>query len=152
MRILVRSLGFPIYFLSQIEFYRDCYERNHKELSEQDNSIPDLIPEEISNRELNGAYDTVLLGIALELISQNSQNNYQFNSQLIGKEREKIISALATEFTHQEIYGELKKPIECFERDLIYQQLEKLEKSAKDLTHYERKRLTQLLSKYNPLN
>lgn len=151
--VLVRSLGFPAYFLSQIEFYRDCYERIHKEQSEQDNDIPDLIPEEISSsRELTWAYDTLLLAIALELISQNAENNYQFNSQSLGKEREKIVSALATEFTHQELYGELKERIESFEHDLIYQQLEKLEKSAQDLTHYERKRLINLLSKYNPLN
>ena len=153
LRVLVRSLGFPVYFLSQIEFYRDCYERNHQELSEQDNNIPDLIPEEISsNRELNGAYDTLLLAIALELIFQNPQNNYQFNNQFLGQEREQIASSLATEFTHQEIYGALKESIESFENHLIYQQLEKLEKSAKDLTHYERKRITQLLSNYNPLN
>ncbi len=153
LRVLVRSLGFPVYFLSQIEFYRDCYERNHQELSEQDNNIPDLIPEEISsNGELNGAYDTLLLAIALELVSQNARDNYQFNNQPLGKEREKIASALATEFTHQELYGELKERIEYFENHLIYQQLEKLEKSAKDLTHYERKRITQLLSNYNPLN
>lgn len=151
--VLVRSLGFPAYFLSQIEFYRDCYERTQKEQSEPDENIPDLIPEEISSsRELTFAYDTLLLAIALKLVSQNAQNNYQFNSQLLGKERDKIVSALATEFTHQELYGELKERIEVFEHDLVYQQLEKLEKSATDLTHYERKRLTQLLSKYNPLN
>jgi hypothetical protein len=150
---LVRSLGFPAYFLSQIEFYRDCYERTHKEEATQDDNIPDLIPEEISSsRELSWAYDTLLLGIALELVSQNTQNNYHFNSQLLGTEREKIVSALANEFTHQELYAELKERIEFFEHDLIYQQLEKLEKSSQDLTHYERKRLTQLLSKYNPLN
>ncbi|KST63300.1 GumC domain-containing protein [Mastigocoleus testarum] len=153
LRVLVRSLGFPVYFLSQIEFYRDCYERNHQEPSEQDNNIPDLIPEEISSSgELNGAYDTLLLAIALELVSQNARDNYQFNNQPLGKEREKIASALTTEFTHQELYGELKERIESFENHLIYQQLEKLEKSAKDLTHYERKRITQLLSNYNPLN
>jgi hypothetical protein len=153
LSVLVRSLGFPAYFLSQIEFYRDCYERTHKEQGEQDDSIPDLIPEEISSsRELSWAYDTLLLGIALELVSQNNQNNYQFNSHLLGKEREKIVSALATEFTHQELYAELKERIEFFEHDLIYQQLEKLEKSSEGFTPYERRRLTQLLSKYNPLN
>jgi hypothetical protein len=151
--VLVRSLGFPAYFLSQIEFYRDCYERTHKEQAEQDDNIPDLIPEEISSSiELSWAYDTLLLAIALNLVPKNAQNNYQYNSQLLGQERDKIVSALATEFIHQELYGELKERIEFFEHDLIYQQLEKLEKSAKDLTPYERKRLTQLLSKYNPLN
>ncbi len=152
LRFLVRSLGFPIYFLSQIEFYRDCYERTQKEQSETDNNIPDLIPEEISHREFTWAYDTLLLAIALELISQNARNNYQFNDQSLGKEREKIAFALATDFIHQELYGQLKERIECFERDLIYQQLEKLEKSGKDLSHYERTRVIQLLSKYNPLN
>ena len=52
------------------------------------------------------------LAIALELVSQNARDNYQFNNQSIGKEREKIASALATEFTHQELYGELKERIE----------------------------------------
>lgn len=148
--VLVRSLGFPIYFLSQIEFYRDCYERTQKE---QEENIPDLIPEEISSsRELIWAYDTLLLAIALELLSQDTHGNYQFNGQLLGQEREKIASALANEFSHQELYGELKERIEAFEQDLIYQQLEKSEKSVPGLTHYERKRLNHLLSKYSPLN
>ncbi|MCF4969074.1 hypothetical protein [Nostoc sp. CMAA1605] len=151
--VLVRSLGFPAYFLSQIEFYRDCYERTQKEASAQDSQIPDLIPEEISSsRELTLAYDTLLLAIALELISPNSQNNYQFNNQLLGREREKIVHALATDFTHQELYGEITERVESFEHDLIYQQLEKLEKFAKDFTPYERKRLTRLITQYSPLN
>ncbi|MEJ1931311.1 hypothetical protein WDZ92_13740, partial [Nostoc sp. NIES-2111] len=148
--VLVRSLGFPAYFLSQIEFYRDCYERTHKE---QTDEIPDLIPEDISSsKELAWAYDTLLLAIALEKLSQDTHGNYQFNGQLLGKEREKIASALATEFTYQELYGKLKESIDEFEDDLIYQQLEKAEKSLKDFTLYERKRLIHLISKYNPLN
>lgn len=148
--VLVRSLSFPVYFLSQIEFYRDCYKRTQ---NEEDKNVADLIPEEISSsRELTSAYDTVLLAIALELLSQDADGNYQFNGQLFGKEREKIASDFANEFSHQESYQKLQERIETFEQDLIYQQLEKLEKSAPGLTHYERKRLTHLLSKYNPLN
>lgn len=153
LSVLVRSLGFPAYFLSQIEFYRDCYERTQTTQSEQDENLLDLIPEEVSSsRELTEAYDTLLLAIALALVSQNSQNIYHFKKQSLGKSRENIASNLATEFAYQELYGELKDSIESIEHDLIYQQLEKLDKFASDLTSYEHKRLSQLLSKYNPLN
>ena len=150
--ILTRSLGFPAYFLSQIEFYRDCYERTQSEQIEPD-EIPDLIPDDIgSNKELKLAYQNLLLAIALGLISQNNQADYQFKGELIGKDREQISQALANEFSLQEIYEEMKQSIESFEHDLIYQNLQKLGISIKDLTRYERKILDNLLSEYNPLN
>jgi hypothetical protein len=74
------------------------------------------------------------------------------NGRSLGKNREQITLALATEFTFQEVYGELQELIETFEHDLIYPKLQELEKTAQDLTHYERKLLDQLLSEYNPLN
>jgi len=151
--ILTRSLGFPAYFLSQIEFYRDCYQRTQSEQIDEDENIPDLIPEEIgSSRELKLAYQTLLLAIALGLVSQNSQGDYQFNGQSLGIDREQITLALVTEFTFDELYGELKESVEAFEHDLIYLNLQKLETSAKNLTRYERKLLDHLLSDYNPLN
>ena len=146
--VLTRSLGFPAYFLSQIEFYRDCYERTQIEQDE----IPDLIPDEIgSSRELKEAYESLLSAIALKVVSQ-SQGDYQFNGKSLGKDREQIASALATEFTFQELYEEMKESIEAFEHDLIYQNLEEFGTSAKNLTRYERKLLDNLLSSYNPLN
>ena len=150
--ILTRSLGFPAYFLSQIEFYRDCYERSHNEQTEAD-EIPDLIPDEIgSNKELKLAYQNLLLAIALGLVSQNTQEDYQFNGELIGKDREQISQALANEFNLQQIYEEIKEGIEKIDRDSIYENLQKLVTSTKDLTRYERKILDNLLSEYNPLN
>ncbi len=147
--VLTRSLGFPAYFLSQIEFYRDCYERTQNEQDE----IPDLIPDEIgSSRELKEAYESLLSAIALKVISPNSQGDYQLNGESLGKDREQIALALATEFTFQELYGELKESIEAFEHDLIYHNLEEFGASAKSLTRYERKLLDNLLSSYNPLN
>ncbi len=147
--VLTRSLGFPAYFLSQIEFYRDCYERTQNEQDE----IPDLIPDEIgSSRELKLAYESLVLAIALKVISQNSQGDYQFNGEPLGEDREQIALALATEFTFQELYGELKESVEVFEHDLIYQNLHELATCAKNLTRYERKLLDNLLSTYNPLN
>ena len=147
--ILTRSLGFPAYFLSQIEFYRDCYERTQNEQDE----IPDLIPDEIgSSRELKEGYESLLLAIALEVVSQDSQGDYQFNGQSLGTDREKIASALGTEFSFQERYEELKESIEAFEHDFIYQNLHELGASGKSLTRYERKLLDNLLSTYNPLN
>jgi hypothetical protein len=151
--VLTRSLGFPAYFLSQVEFYRDCYERTQSQQTELDENIPDLIPEEISsNKELKLAYKTLLKAIALGLLSQNSQGNYQFNNQLLGKDRKQITLDLATEFTLQEVYNELQHRIETFEHDLFYQKLQQLEKTTQDLTAYERKLLDELLSEYNPLN
>lgn len=150
--VLTRSLGFPAYFLSQIEFYRDCYERTQSEQTEPDD-IPDLIPDEIgSNKELKLAYQNLLLAIALGLVSQNTQGDYQFNGQLIGKDREQISFGLVNEFNFQEIYEEIKESIESFEHDLIYQKLQELGTSIKDFTRYERKILDNLLSEYNPLN
>lgn len=147
--VLTRSLGFPAYFLSQIEFYRDCYERTQNEQDE----IPDLIPDEIgSSRELKEAYQSLLSAIALKLISQDSQRNYQFNRQSLGKDREQIALALATEFTFVELYEELKERIETFEHDFIYQNLQDFKASASGLTRYEYKLLDDLLSDYNPLN
>jgi hypothetical protein len=146
--VLSRSLGFPAYFLSQIEFYRDCYERTQNEQDE----IPDLIPDEIgSSRELKEGYESLLLAIALQIVSQ-SQGDYQFNGQSLGKDREQIASAIATEFNFQELYEELKESIEAFEHDLIYQNLQQFGTSAKNLTRHERKLLDNLLSTYNPLN
>lgn len=151
--ILTRSLGFPAYFLSQIEFYRDCYERTQNEQIDEDENIPDLIPEEIgSGRELKLAYQTLLLAIALGLLSQHSQGDYQFNGRSIGKDREQIALALATEFTFEELYGNLKEHIQAFERDLIYHKLQELGTSASSLNHHEDKLLDHLLLEYNPLN
>ncbi len=150
--ILTRSLGFPAYFLSQIEFYRDCYERSHNEQTETD-EIPDLIPDEIgSNKELKLAYQNLLLAIALGLVSQNTKGDYQFNDDLIGKDREQISQTLANEFSLQEIYEEIKEGIEKIDHDLIYEKLQELVTSTKDLTRYELKILDHLLSEYNPLN
>ena len=151
--ILTRSLGFPAYFLSQIEFYRDCYERTQSEQIEPDENIPDLIPEEIgSGRELKLAYQTVILAIALGLLSQDSQGDYQFNGRSFGKDREQITLALVTEFTFQEIYGALEECIETFERNFIYHKLQELETFASYLNPYEGKLLDHLFSAYNPLN
>ncbi|MEH2259982.1 hypothetical protein [Nostoc sp.] len=151
--ILTRSLGFPAYFLSQIEYYRDCYERTQSEQIDEDENIPDLIPEEIgSGRELKLAYQTLLLAIALGLLSQHSQGDYQFKGRSLGKDREQIALALATEFTLQELYGDLEERIETFERDFIYHKLQEFGTSASDLNPYERKLLDHLLSDYNPLN
>lgn len=153
--ILTRSLGFPAYFLSQIEFYRDCYERAQSEQKEPDEleNIPDLIPDEIgSNRELILAYSTLLLAIALNIVSLY-KGDYKFKDQLLGKHREQIALALATEFSFQELYDEIKESIEAFEHDLIYQNLQKLGDSLpNNLTRHERKILDNLLLEYNPLN
>ncbi|MBW4642021.1 MAG: hypothetical protein KME23_03210 [Goleter apudmare HA4340-LM2] len=149
--ILTRSLGFPAYFLSQIEFYRDCYERTQSEQIELDANIADLIPEEIgSSRELKLAYQTLLLAIALGILSQNTQGNYLLNGRSIGQDREQITLALSTEFTFQENYQEIQERIEAYEHDLIYQKLQELPISV--LTNYECKLLNDLLSEYNPLN
>ncbi len=152
--VLTRSLLFPAYFLSQIEFYRDCYERAQSEqLNSDEDNIPDLIPDEIgSNRELIIALSSLLLAIALGVVSQY-QGEYKFKGHSLGKDREQIALALATEFNFQEIYGEIKESIEAFEHDLIYHNLQKLNITmAQNLTRNERKVLDNLLSEYNPLN
>ncbi|WP_242071937.1 hypothetical protein [Nostoc sp. FACHB-110] len=149
--VLVRSLGFPAYFLSQIEFYRDCYEKNS--IEQQNDNIPDIIPEEIgTSKELSMAYETLMLGLAFGLVNQDVQGNHQFNGQKLGRDREKISLAFANEFNYQELYGKLEQSVQEYEHDSIYLHLQKLEQSAKDLSNYESKLLARLLAKYNPLN
>ncbi|MEA5617727.1 hypothetical protein VB711_07735 [Cronbergia sp. UHCC 0137] len=151
--MLTRCLGFPAYLLSQIEFYRDCYERTEREQIQEDENIPDLIPDEIgSSKELKLAYQTLLLAIALDLLSQNSQGIYQFQGNLLDSNREQIALSLANEFPYQELYRDIKDLIETFDRELIYQKLQTLETSINNLTDHERKFLDQLLIDYNPLN
>jgi hypothetical protein len=151
--LLTRYLGFPAYFLSQIEFYRHCYEQNQGQNVENEDHIPDLVPEEIGgNRELEEAYKTLLLSLVLGILTQNSQGNYHFQTQVLGKDRKQIASAFATEFNFQEIYDQLQEDIEIFEPDIIYQKVEKFIAIGEDLTTYERKLLDKLLLKYNPLN
>ncbi|MDP5015859.1 MAG: hypothetical protein NWQ43_00845, partial [Dolichospermum sp.] len=155
--LLTRHLGFPAYFLSQIEFYRHCYEQSQSEKIENEDHIPDLVPEEIgANRELEEAYKTLLLSLSLDILAKNSQGHYhlqtQLKTQLLGKDRKQIALALATEFTLQEIYDQLQDDIERFEPDMIYEKVEEFTASAPDLTTYERKLLDKLLLKYNPLN
>ncbi|MEH1814492.1 MAG: hypothetical protein V7K26_06620 [Nostoc sp.] len=94
----------------------------------------------------------MILAIALGLLSQHSQGDYQFKSRSIGKDREQIALALATEFTLQELYGDLEERIETFEGDFIYHKLQEFGTSASSLNPYERKLLDRLLSDYNPLN
>jgi hypothetical protein len=155
--LLTRYLGFPAYFLSQVEFYRHCYEQSQSEKIENDEHIPDLIPEEISaNRELEEAYQTLLLSIAIDILTTNSQGDYylpnQLKIQLLGKERKSIAAALTSEFSLQEIYDQLREDIETFDPDVIYEKLQEFTNSEPDLTAYERRLLDKLLSKYNPLN
>ncbi|TAE61308.1 MAG: hypothetical protein EAZ76_02730 [Nostocales cyanobacterium] len=155
--LLTRYLGFPAYFLSQIEFYRHCYEKAQSEKIENDEYIPDLIPEEIgANRELEEAYRTLLLAIALKVLVKNSQGDYYLPNQvkikLLGKDRKAIATSLSGEFLFQEMYDQLRESIETFEPDVIYNQLPDLINSEPDLTTYERKLLDKLLLKYNPLN
>ncbi len=150
--LLTRHLGFPAYFLSQIEFYRHCYEQSQADKIENDEHIPDLIPEELgANRELEEAYKTLLLSLSLNILAKNSQG-YYLPTQLLGKDRKQIAADLATKFTLQEIYDQLKEDIEIFEPDVIYQKVQEFTALEQDLTNYERKLLDKLLSKYNPLN
>ncbi|MEH2278031.1 MAG: hypothetical protein V7K40_25405 [Nostoc sp.] len=104
------------------------------------------------NAEIEQARQIRFMAIALGLLSQHSQSDYQFNGRSLGKDREQIALAFATEFTFQELYGDLEERIETFERDFIYHKLQELGTSALYLNHYEGKLLDHLLSEYNPLN
>ncbi|WP_157816431.1 hypothetical protein [Nostoc flagelliforme] len=90
--------------------------------------------------------------IALGLLSHDFQGDYQFNGRSIGKNREQITLALATEFSFQELYGDLEERIKKLERDFIYHKLQEFGTSASYLNPYEVKLLDHLLSDYNPLN
>ncbi|MDF5709122.1 MAG: hypothetical protein PUP90_16015 [Nostoc sp. S4] len=83
----------------------------------------------------------------MRILSEDAQGSYQFNSQLLGRERQQIALALTTEFTLQEIHAQIKERIEVLEPDLIYQKLQELGASTSDLNHYERKLLDCLLSR-----
>ena len=64
----------------------------------------------------------------------------------------RVEQVLATEFTFQEIYDQLKEDIEKIDPDVISDKLENSTTSTPDLNTDEPKPLDKLLSKYNPLN
>jgi hypothetical protein len=156
LRALTRCLNYPAYFLSQIDYYRACYDRalaSDKEAS----SLPDLIPNELGiGVEVQRAYENLLLAIATGMVLRNPKGDYIFASdhkRSLGPGRKQIAEKLATDFSSQHLYAELCDQLEARlnDRDLVYQKLTEYTDSATDLESAERELLKTLTRKYHPL-
>ncbi len=156
LRALTRCLNYPAYFLSQIDYYRACYERMpeaHREAA----SFPDLIPNELGvGVEVRRAYENLLLAIATGMILRTSKGDYTFaddNGHSLGDNRKQIAEKLATDFSSQQLYADLCDRLEgrLVDHNFVYQKLSEYTASAQDLEKAEREVLETLSRKYHPL-
>jgi len=152
LRALTRCLNFPAFYLSQIEFYRSCYDRlQNKEAA----SLPDLIPDElIMGADSRRAYEQLLVSIAVGLIEQNGDGNYQFvdgNGSLRGATRREIAEKLAGDYGSQKIYTQICNRLASFVSETIYESVIDFLGRAPDLEPFEREILIAVSQKHHPL-
>lgn len=156
LRALTRCLNFPAYFLSQIDYYRACYERTPTSDTEAA-SFPDLIPNEFgTGTEVRRAHERLLLALATGLVSQNKAGDYTFatgNNSSLGPDRKKIAEKFATDFSGQQLYTDLCDQLEARLSDhhQVYHQLTEYVAAATDLCAEEQELLDTLARKYHPL-
>ena len=152
LRALTRCLNFPAFYLSQIEFYRSCYDRLH---SASASSLPDVIPGELTiSADSRRAYEQLLVGIATGLISKNGDNVYQLidgNGSLPGASRREIAEKLAGDYRSQKIYTEICNRLAAYDSDLIYNSVVAFIGTAPDLEPFEREMLMTVAQKHHPL-
>jgi hypothetical protein len=152
LTLLGRHMGFPLYFLSSIEFYRLCYDRVGDLIDKENRSLDDIMP----TQEFHKAWEILLLAIALKVVTYGNKQ-YLFNNKTLGTTRRTIAETLTREYTQQQIYDQLKESTEnaCTQSsETIYESLSKLEqrKDWEILENSERNLINDLLCKYNPLN
>jgi hypothetical protein len=152
---LTRCLNYPAYFLSQIDFYRACYERTP---DQETTSLPDLIPDELgTGAEMRRAHEKILLALVTGLIQRSKNSTYTFvggdGTPLPGQTRRQIAEKLATDFTSQQLYADLCERLEArlSDHDAVHQKLTKFLTSAKDLEVGEQDIIDKLSRKYHPL-
>jgi hypothetical protein len=156
LRALTRCLNYPAYFLGQIDYYRDCYDRS-PEKEQETAALPDLIPSAFGvGAEVQRAHEKLLLGIALGLVSRRDDGRYAFTGTgdgAFGDNRALIAEQLATQFKSQQLYAELCEQVDAqtFDHNVIHQKLLAFLDSNSDLIPSEVEILNALLRKYHPL-
>ena len=152
LRALTRCLNFPAFYLSQIEFYRSCYDRLH---NTDASNLPDVIPNELTiSADSRRAYEQLLIGIATRLISRNGDGTYRLvegNGSLAGASRREIAEKLASDYRSQKIYTEICNQVASCDSDRIYDALIAFVGTASDLEPFEREMLIALSQKHHPL-
>lgn len=153
LTLLGRHMGFPLYFLSSIEFYRLCYDRLGDRIDIENRNLDDIVP----TQEFHEAWEILLLAIALKVVTYGNKQ-YLFNNNILGITRRAIAETLTREYTQQQIYDQLKEFTKnsCIQSDveIIYESLAILEqrKDWEILESSERNLINDLLCEYNPLN
>lgn len=152
---LTRCLNYPAYFLSQVDFYRACYERTPDAAT---GSLPDLIPDELgTGAEVRRAHERLLLALATGLIQRGRNGVYTVaggdGKPLPGQTRRQIAEKLATDFSSQQLYADLCERLEprLADHDAVYHKLAKFFSSVKDVEAGEQDILDKLTRKYHPL-
>lgn len=152
LRALTRCLNFPAFYLSQIEFYRSCYDRQQ---NKDASSLPDVIPDELTiSSDMRRAYEQLLIAIAVGLISQNGDGKYQLvngNSSLTGASRREIAEKLAGDYRSHKIYVEICNGLAQCDSQKIYEAVVDYLGTASDLEPFEREMLMAVSQKYHPL-
>jgi hypothetical protein len=154
LRALTRTLNFPVYLLSQIEFYRECFEQSGTDLQ----GTPSPIPEELTmGGGVRHAHEQLLFAIAAGIVSKGSDGNYMIvnsQGQLLGTNRREIAEKFATDFASQEVYDELVRLLQgrSSDHDATYQYLTDFLNSATDLDRFEVALVEAVVKKYHPLS
>jgi hypothetical protein len=153
-RALTRCLNFPAFFLSQIEFYRSCYDKAETKVGA---SLPDIVPEELTiSSESRRAYESLLLAIATGLISVNGDGSYEVadgNGSVLGSSRRQIAERFVIDYRSQRVYAEISNRLakRLSEPDQVYESVIGFMETASDLDSFEQEILVALSRRYHPL-
>ena len=152
LRALTRCLNFPAFYISQIEFYRSCYERLHENEAA---TLPDLIPDELTvSGDFRRAYEYVVIAVAIGLISNNGDGVYQLVNgvgSIVGSSRRQVAEKFVADYSSQKLYGEMVKRVATYDSETIYNALTTFMQTASDLESFEQEVLVTLSQKYHPL-
>lgn len=152
LRALTRCLNFPAFYLSQIEFYRSCYDRLHEK---EATTLPDIIPDELTvSTDFRRAYEQVVIAVATGLISHNGNGAYQLANgvgSIAGGSRRQIAERFIVDYSSQKLYGEMIKQVAACDSETIYNALTTFMQSASDLEPFEQEVLVTLSQRYHPL-
>ncbi len=152
LRALTRCLNFPAFYLSQIEFYRSCYDRLHEKEAA---TLPDLIPDELTvSGDFRRAYEYVVIAVAIGLISNNGDGVYQLVNgigSIVGSSRRQVAEKFVADYSSQKLYGEMVKRVAAYDSETIYSALTTFMQTASDLEPFEQEVLVTLSQRYHPL-
>jgi Tubulin like len=152
LRALTRCLNFPAFYLSQIEFYRSCYDRLHEN---ETVTLPDIIPDELTvSGDFRRAYEYVVIAIAIGLISNNGDGAYQVvngTGSIIGSSRRQVAEKFVVDYSSQKLYAEIGKRVVACDSQTIYDALITFIETTSDLAAFEQEILVTLSQRYHPL-